>query len=272
MIEVDRGLFLGDTKDASSLQLLEANGISLVVVAAKDHPAFFPERIEYVYYPLVDDETDNVLRFIDEAFDKISQTLKAGGKVFVHCVCGVSRSVAITTGFFMKRGSVGFSEAYALLCSRYRFANMANNFQEQLEVYGTRLGWDARLNSQMHRVYRTTHRISFERPVISDSSSPTARFICRKCRESLFLDIHCIATVADNHRVECMQWMANQVDHEKKGPLLCPRCQTKIGHFDWAGLMLTNYAEPAFVITASKVDRMPLTSVFKGTEFPLTRF
>jgi protein-tyrosine phosphatase len=272
MIEVDRGLFLGDTKDAARLESLEANRISLVLVVAKGHPRFFPDKIEYVYYPLVDDETDNVLRFVDEAVEKMLQALRAGKNVFVHCVCGVSRSVAITTGFFMKRDSLGFTEAYALLCSRYRFANMALNFQEQLEVYGKEFAWDMQLNTQKHRMYRTAHRISFERPVQVDSSSPEARFICRKCRESLFLDVHCISCVGDNHLIECMQWMASQVDPEKKGPIQCPQCRTKIGHFDWTGLLITNYSQPGFVITGSKVDRMPLTCTFKGTEFPLTRF
>lgn len=62
--------------------------------------------------------------------------------------------------------------------------------------------------------------------------------------------------------VEPMAWMAS-VALERQGKLLCPKCQTKVGSFDWAdgcqcpcGALVA----PAFYLVPSKVElRRPLT-------------
>lgn len=269
MKEVLPRIFLGDTNDAYSLEGLTRNEVRTIVNCAKDHPNPFAGHFMYVNFPLVDDETDNVLVYVDEAFQSLqAATEQRGENVLVHCVNGVSRSVAIVVGYLMKLRYLPFENAYATIKEGYREANMAENFQEQLRDYGASLQWDMNLNTQTHRMYRAKHRIAGNGNVVPGSF----RYLCRKCRESLFLDSQTLVdSTSGNLRVECMQWMAPQVDEQAQGPLACPRCGSKLGQFSWMGL-LGDYGTPAFMITGSRVDKMPLESNFKGDAFPKTRF
>lgn len=245
--------------------------ISEIDAKVLDHPAPFRGTVDYHLCPLLDDETDDVLLYLDEAAEVIQARLDARMNVLVHCVQGVSRSVAIVTGYLMKHGSLSFASAYEMVCSKYPNANIADNFRQQLTDYADKYGWNMSQNTIAHRMYRTRNRISKRFGNDAQMAESNSRYMCRKCRQCLFLDSNCIEIEKDNIRVDCMQWMSEQVDACNDGPLTCPRCNVKIGHFNWCG-MLNDYENPAFIITGSKVDKMPMSSSFKGDAFPSSRF
>ena len=168
----------------------------------------------------------------------------------------------------MRERRLEFGSAYRLVRERYPLANIADNFREQLHAYGTIYGWSMKANTQAHRLFRAKHRLCVD-PVVPEEAS--FRFLCRKCRQCLFLDIHCVGISSDNYRVECLQWMSDQVDASNDGSLVCSRCESKIGHFNWCGLM-GDYGNPGFIMTGSKLDRMPMSSAYKGDGFPKTKF
>jgi dual specificity phosphatase 12 len=269
MRNVYLNIFLGDTHDAHSFENLTQNSIKTIVNCARNHPSVFETDFAYIYFPLVDDETDNVLLYVDEA----SQRIASGHNVLVHCVHGVSRSVAIVTAYLMKKEHLGFEEAYARIKSVYPPANIAENFKEQLRLFGGLLLWNVALNTQAHRLYRARARLDMKGSMpFHDGQSPQFRYTCRKCRFSLFLDTQTVQDVKPScSRIECMEWMMN-VDSAVKGPLNCPGCGVKIGHYSWVGVTI-GCSDPAFMITDSKVDRMPIHSSFKkGEAFPKTRY
>jgi dual specificity phosphatase 12 len=220
-------------------------------------------------YPLVDDETDNILRFQDRFSEDLSKELSSGSKVLVHCQQGVSRSVGLVTGYIMKMQRILFPEAYDFIQRIYPAANIADNFRSQLTDYGAILEWDARLFSQVHRMYRAKYRLSSVTTTVASNETPQRRYICRKCRESLFLDTQIVPGNSENYRIECMQWMSCR--DEVSGPLSCPRCKSKIGSYNLAG-MLEMFDGPVFIITKSKIDEMPLSLSFKGDSFPKTMY
>lgn len=268
MHQVVENVFIGDSEAALSLGNLTHFNIRGVVCAAVDHPRPFGGQIDYSYFPLVDDLNDNVLRYVDDCYVFIRGHVASGTNVLVHCVQGVSRSVALVTGYIMKDKNLSFDEAYSIVTNEYPSANMAENFRDQLDMYGRRFAWDMRLESQEHRIYRTKFSMCIGENQ-GTITGTTSRFICRKCRQCLFLDMHVVEQDADNRRfcsnilVECMQWMESQVK-EHKGAISCPGCSGKIGSYDWTG--------PHFVITQSKVDEMPLHCRYVGEEHPLTLF
>ena len=239
-------------------------------VHAIDHPRPFERMMSYVYYSLVDDESDNILLYVDDCTSKISRCVGDHGASLVHCVQGVSRSVALTTAYIMKTQALDFESAYSVVKTAYPQANIADNFRTQLRDYGEVFGWDMSLHTQAHRLYRSKHRIA-RICEGEESSGSHFRYLCGKCRESLFLDCHVVLPVTSNYRIECMQWMSPDVDGAVEGLLVCPRCKAKIGHFNWSGL-LGDHDIPGFMITKSKVDQMSITSGFKGVEFPKSRF
>jgi dual specificity phosphatase 12 len=212
-----------------------------------------------------------VLLYVDEMSDLIKSKIEQGMRVLVHCVQGVSRSVSLVTGYLMKRDFLTFASAYSQVCERYPQANAADNFRQQLTDFAEVFGWNMHLNTAKHRLYRTRKRIPKTAQVDSKPPEACFRFLCRKCRHCLFLDVNSLDEEEGNIRVDCMEWMAPQVDEGTDGPLVCPNCSTKIGHFNWCG-MLGDYGTPGFMVTASRVDKMPMSSGYKGDGFPNTRF
>ena len=85
--------------------------------------------MDYVEYPLLDNELDNVLLYVDDCFRQVSSRLGKGERVLIHCVQGVSRSVALVTAFVMRYNFSSFDQAYLTVSSRYSDANIADNFK-----------------------------------------------------------------------------------------------------------------------------------------------
>jgi dual specificity phosphatase 12 len=261
-------VFVGDTTDAMSETSLSDHSISSMVCASRDHPMPFPDRIEYLYFPLLDDLTDNVLAYVDESYEFVARCVGDERNVLVHCTQGVSRSVALIVGYIMRAEKLDFTSAYDRVKTSYPRANMAENFQEQLRLYGSKFAWDMRTDSQAHRLYRARAGMKMNSDM-SCHPSPTAssRYLCRKCKQCLCMDMHVLEstlhTTGATLPIECMAWMRDIVS-EKKGDLKCPGCATKVGAFDWGG--------PQFTLTRSKIDEMPLHCRFTGEGFPKTLF
>jgi len=228
--------------------------------------------MDYVEYPLLDNELDNVLLYVDDCFRQVSRRLGKGERVLIHCVQGVSRSVALVTAFVMRYNFSSFDQAYATVTSRYSDANIADNFKRQLVEYGSVLMWDMSLNTQAHRLFRLKNGMrNPETSPVRAVEEAQYRYLCRKCRVCLFLDVHVIPVPCENYRIECMEWMKMQVESCREGSLNCCGCGAKVGQFNWIGFAGL-YEIPGFVITKSKVDQMPLVSSFAGTAFPKTLF
>ena len=220
-----------------------------------------PLSIEYAYFPLLDDGGDNVLLHVDKCHDTIARHIEKGHNILVHCQEGVSRSVALVTGYLMKRGMAEFEPMYAFLLKEYPQARIASNFAAQLTDYGSVFHWDMHRDTQVHRLYRAQHRLGHGR---REQVTPKYVYTCRKCRKLLFIDAQVIPSINDNYPVECMVWMTG-VDSANNGPLSCPKCACKLGEFNWSGLL---GHVPGFIITKSKVDQMPVRS----PPFPESRF
>ena len=170
----------------------------------------------------------------------------------------------------MKRDLVEFRDAYSTFCQRYPAANIADNFARQLQEYGCILKWNVFGESQEHRLFRARNRITPHTNALPSAFDSTGRrYLCRKCRQSLFLENHLIPGTCPNYLVECMDWM--DVEDRVSGSISCPGCEAKLGQFDWTGK--TGDGEgPSFVITKSKVDPMPWTAKFNGLPYPRTKF
>ena len=272
MKEIVPGIFLGDAVAAQNLEALHKHGIRVICSILRDFEPDKRTKTDFIckIYPLVDDGTDNLLRIIEEFNTDIELFLSKGFRILVHCAQGVSRSVALVTGYLMKKQRMAFPETYSFMRKVYTPANIADNFRDQLIDYGDLLQWNVFSNSQTHRLYRAKTRIDIKSDdLVMELSNPKLRYLCRKCRQSLFLDNQIVPQSGPNYMVECMRWMNCDTP---EGPIMCPKCQGKIGYYNWSGSPDNSFDGPVFIITKSKVDEMPLSSKHFGDSFPLTRF
>jgi hypothetical protein len=100
--EVAPSLFVGDLHSAFQRENLRDAGITHVVCMLPGLPELHSE-VSYLLLPSLDDATFDLSVHFTRALRFISHAHTAGGKVLVHCSCGVSRSATIAALYEMKR-------------------------------------------------------------------------------------------------------------------------------------------------------------------------
>jgi protein-tyrosine phosphatase len=66
-------------------------------------PNYFEDHFLYCNISLIDTETEAVRPHLRRAFEFLNDALRVNGRVLVHCVAGVSRSVTIAVAYLMYR-------------------------------------------------------------------------------------------------------------------------------------------------------------------------
>eukprot|EP01136_Pigoraptor_vietnamica_P013966 Opistho-1_new@55567 len=126
-------LYLGTEKNSADASTLDALGISMILNVAKECPYHFDEgRFEYKKCALEDSSTEDIRRIFDDAFDYIDEARRTNRRVLVHCLGGVSRSVAIVIGYLMSRYSMTLDDAYGYVRERRPVIAPNLNFMGQL--------------------------------------------------------------------------------------------------------------------------------------------
>jgi protein-tyrosine phosphatase len=83
--------------------------------------------------PIRDVHCENIKTHLARTNAFIDEAVAGGGKVLVHCVCGVSRSATIVAAWIMSRhGAYSVEETIELLQSRRGCVNPIPAFREQL--------------------------------------------------------------------------------------------------------------------------------------------
>ncbi|KAK2509301.1 hypothetical protein MC885_009688 [Smutsia gigantea] len=205
------------------------------------------------------------------------------GLFFSHA--GVSRSVAIITAFMMKTDQLTFEKAYENLQTIKPEAKMNEGFEWQLKLYQA-MGYEVdtsklqNLPQELFAVDPTT---------LSQGLKDEVLYKCRKCRRSLFRSSSILdhdegsGPIAFAHRrmipsfmlttgsqaqctsyfIEPVQWMESTLLGVMDGQLLCPKCNAKLGSFNWYGEQCScgRWITPAFQIHKNRVDEMKMLPV-----------
>ncbi|XP_060896947.1 dual specificity protein phosphatase 13A family protein [Labrus mixtus] len=148
--EVWPNLYLGDMFMSHDKLGLWQLGVTHVLNAAhgklccKGSDDFYGTTVKYRGVPANDLPTFDISPFFYPAAEFIHQALTSGGKVFVHCAVGVSRSAALVLAYLMIHHNLSLlSSARCVLQKRWIFPN--RGFLRQLIALDRELQ-DARRN------------------------------------------------------------------------------------------------------------------------------
>jgi len=133
------GLFLGGMEGASDKDQLKQRGITHVVNAA-NYDAFpksyHPGAFQYLILGCADVPTQDLSQFFHKTNTYITEALRQGGAVYVHCYAGVSRAPTLVMAYLMSHSRLSLREAMSV-CVRARPQVRPNyGFMRQLEAYG----------------------------------------------------------------------------------------------------------------------------------------
>jgi Dual specificity phosphatase, catalytic domain len=78
-------------------------------------PNYFEDHFLYCNISLIDTETEAVRPHLRRAFEFLNDALRVNGRVLVHCVAGVSRSVTITIAYLMYRKKLWLRDVLKLV-------------------------------------------------------------------------------------------------------------------------------------------------------------
>ncbi|KAG9415187.1 hypothetical protein AC1031_008628 [Aphanomyces cochlioides] len=109
-------LFVGGAVVAAQREVLEGHGITHVInCAASVTPNFFPRDFDYFNLRLRDHATQDIHQHFYNIFQFIDAARADHGKVFIHCVKGISRSPTMAIAYLMAREHLSLYPALELV-------------------------------------------------------------------------------------------------------------------------------------------------------------
>ena len=97
---------------------------------------------------MLDSEQTNLQKFFPLVFKFIDKARSDGGRVFVHCFAGLSRSATIVIAYLMKDKALTFAAAYDFVNAR-RCIQPNEGFRRQLRKFETNLLMQGHLSTNL---------------------------------------------------------------------------------------------------------------------------
>jgi protein-tyrosine phosphatase len=100
---LDGFMYLGSDNVAKDYNKLKENGITHVINCAADYSADYhlDKGIKYLSFHLKDHVRENIESIFYEAIEFFNKAKEENGRVFVHCVQGISRSSTICLSYMI---------------------------------------------------------------------------------------------------------------------------------------------------------------------------
>lgn len=111
--QITESLFLGSDTVARDSRELRRNKITHILNCAGGYCGnYFPQQFEYMTLHLLDGKSENIACLFYEVLEFIDDAISNGGRVFVHCQQGVSRSSAMLILYLMWKMHKPFNETH----------------------------------------------------------------------------------------------------------------------------------------------------------------
>ena len=133
--EIVPGLYLGDFASACNKDVLKKQNFTHIVTAILGVDEMYPDDFRYLTLPLRDVRSETIFTVFSDSSKFISNALQDGGKVLVHCVCGVSRSATLVAAFLIKEYGMDCDKAIEFIQAKRNIVNPNSGFKRQLQRY-----------------------------------------------------------------------------------------------------------------------------------------
>ncbi|KAK2838948.1 hypothetical protein Q7C36_013762 [Tachysurus vachellii] len=131
-VEILPFLYLGSAYHASRKDMLDMLGITALINVSANCPNHFEDHYQYKSIPVEDNHKADISSWFNEAIDFIDSVRNKGGRVFVHCQAGISRSATICLAYLMRTNRVKLDEAFEFVKQRRSIISPNFSFMGQL--------------------------------------------------------------------------------------------------------------------------------------------
>uniref|UniRef100_A0A1D1Y621 Dual specificity protein phosphatase 1B n=1 Tax=Anthurium amnicola TaxID=1678845 RepID=A0A1D1Y621_9ARAE len=126
-------IYIGGDIVARDREILRCNGITHVLNCVGHFcPEYFRSDLVYKTLWLQDSISEDITSILYDVFDYFEDVREQGGRVFVHCCQGVSRSTSLVIAYLMWRKGQSFDDAFQLVKAARGIANPNMGFACQL--------------------------------------------------------------------------------------------------------------------------------------------
>lgn len=139
--EIIKGfLYLGGQTIANNQRIMKEQGITHILNCAGDYcENKFPDKFIYKTYFLKDCKTENIEAIFYDSIKYLSEVKEKGGRVFVHCVKGVSRSVTLCMAWLIFTEQMTYDDSFQFIRDNRGVASPNIGFVVQLMMFYQRL-------------------------------------------------------------------------------------------------------------------------------------
>lgn len=123
-------IYLGSAFNAANYNQLDNLGIQIIINITNEISNYFPAYFNYKQYPIYDDNTDSLLKYLDDSYRYILENKDK--KILVHCYAGASRSASVILYYLMKKNNISFEEAYDFIMTKRSIVNISNQYHDDL--------------------------------------------------------------------------------------------------------------------------------------------
>ena len=135
-------LYISSYNATKNLELLEKNKITHIINCAADfcENVFEQEKkFTYLSFYLKDHVLENIECIFYECIKFIENVKEKGGRVLVHCIQGISRSVSIVMAYIIFSKKLSYDKAFNLVQSKREISSPNFGFSIQLQNFYSRL-------------------------------------------------------------------------------------------------------------------------------------
>ena len=122
---IDDFLYLGGDLVAKDAEVFSNLGLTHVINCAADYSDDYHKSkgVSYKSYHLKDHTSEDIACIFYDALQFISDAKVAGGKIFVHCVQGISRSATICIAYMMMTEGIPYAVGHQRVKERRACVN-----------------------------------------------------------------------------------------------------------------------------------------------------
>ena len=142
--KIAEAIYVGNMSTGTNLKLLKSLGITHVISALSCFAPPHPKEFKYLHIFCHDWEFEPISLRFTESNIFIQNAIEQGGKVYIHCMSGISRSVTLVmaylvTCYALEKRNKSIADILEGVRERRLVANPNPGFIAQLEAYQKRI-------------------------------------------------------------------------------------------------------------------------------------